>query len=484
MRRMWAASAAIVLCLALGGLPAAGQESSEQPSAASTTIGFTNVFQDDGFFSDIEAGAREAAAAAGVDLLVETAWGSPTTQANHVRGFIEKGVDAIIITPVDPDAIVASVEAANAAGIPLLAVDRTASGGTVASLIASDNVAGGRMAGEFLFETMGGAGKVVEIQGDMAVSSGARRSEGFQEALDAAPGITRVVQAPAYFEYGMALRATQQALEEDPDIGGVFAANLGMLYGAIEGVSAAGMEGQVRVVGFDTEPDILAMVKDGSIDATVAQQPRLMGQKAVEAAIAAAAGETVEPFIPIETILVTADNVDQFLAGEVVAAEAAQDEPATDPTALVTGSMLWQGTDPSQMEFSEEGPVDQPGSVGHGRGLKHTAAYEWSDSRLPSQGEGVTNFEAYGESGVAISSTWLLEGPDGYWTGPWSGYCDAQDRCRGLVVLTGHGAYEGLYAVLAERTPEEASRVRSVFEGGIYFGTMPPPPESLEPTTE
>ena len=89
-----------------------------------------------------------------------------------------------------------------------------------------------------------------------------------------------------------------------------------MLYGAVEGVAAAGRQGQVHVAGVDVDPDILGMVADGSIDATVAQQPRLMGQKAIEAAIAVLAGEPVEPFIPVETILVTADNVDQLMVGE------------------------------------------------------------------------------------------------------------------------------------------------------------------------
>ena len=280
--------------------------------AGGMTIGFTNYYPDGGFFTDIEQGAEEAAAAAGLDLLVETAWGDPSRQADQVAAFIASGVSAIIIVPIDPDSIVPAVEAANAAGIPVLAVDRTASGGTVSSLIASDNVASGRTAGEFLFEAMGGAGKVIEIQGDMAVSSGALRSEGFQEALDAAPGITRAVQAPAYFDYGMAYQATLRALEEDPDIGGVFAANLDMLHGAAQGVSAADRQGQVLVVGFDTDPDILGMVMDGSIDATVAQQPRLMGRKAVEAAIAVLEGEAVEAFIPVETILVTVENVARF----------------------------------------------------------------------------------------------------------------------------------------------------------------------------
>jgi ribose transport system substrate-binding protein len=211
---------------------------------------------------------------------------------------------------------VPSVEAANAAGIPVLAVDRAASGGAVVSVIASDNVAAGSMAAEALFEAMGGGGKVIEIQGDQAVSSGSLRSEGFHQALEAAPDVTLAVQVPADFDYVVAFQGTMEALTADPDIGGVFAANLDMLYGAVEGVAAAGRQGQVHVAGVDVDPDILGMVADGSIDATVAQQPRLMGQKAIEAAIAALAGEPVEPFIPVETVLVTADSVDQSMVGE------------------------------------------------------------------------------------------------------------------------------------------------------------------------
>jgi ABC-type sugar transport system substrate-binding protein len=186
----------------------------------------------------------------------------------------------------------------------------------ITSLVASDNVAAARMAGEALFDLMGGSGKVIEIQGDMAVSTGKDRSEGFGEALEAAPGITLAVQAPAHLSYRLASQATRDALEAEPDISGVFAANLDMLGGAAQAVAAAGKADQVRVVGFDTSPTILTAISDGSIDATVAQQPLLMGRQAVEAALAAVAGEPVEPFIPVETILVTADNVDQFVTGE------------------------------------------------------------------------------------------------------------------------------------------------------------------------
>ena len=337
MRKLWAASAAMLVCLALGGMPALAQESSGQPSATSTTIGFSSFYTDIDFFGDIRRGAQEAASTAGVELIALNAYGDPTMQADHLESFIADGVDAIIIAPVDPVAIVPSVEAANAAGIPVLAVDRTASGGMITSLITSDNVAAARMAGEALFEVMGGRGKVIEIQGDMDVSTGKDRSEGFKKALEAAPGITLAVQAPAYFSYRLASQATRDALEKDPDITGVFAANLDMLSGATQAVASAGMSDQVRVVGFDTSPTILTAISDGSIDATVAQQPRLMGQKAVEAALAVVAGEPVEPFIPVETILVTADNVEQFLTGEAVPAESPQGEAASSvPVAVDT----------------------------------------------------------------------------------------------------------------------------------------------------
>lgn len=320
MRGIRATVGAVLACLVIGVVPALAQDSSELPSespgtaTASTTIGFTNFYRGADFFGEIESGAREAADAAGVTLLAEDAYGDPSMQANQVEAFITNGVNAIIIVPIDPDAIVPSVEAANAAGIPVLAVDRTANGGTVASLIASDNVAGGRMAGEALFSAMGGSGKVIEIQGDMAVSSGSERSEGFQQALDAAPDIARVLQESAFFDYDLASQITQRGLAEDPAISGVFASNLDMLEGAALGVSRAGKQGQVKVVGFDTSPSILLGISSvGNIDATVAQQPRLMGRQAIEAAIRAAAGETIEAFIPIETVLVDADNVNQLV---------------------------------------------------------------------------------------------------------------------------------------------------------------------------
>ena len=318
MRTMRTVTATVsMLCLLLVAVPTTGQspgpaEPGAQGSSGGTTIGFTNLDSSYPFFAQIEAGLREAAAEAGIDLVAMDALNSTFMQSAQIDDFVADGVDAIIVVPVDAVAIVPAVMAAGQAGIPVLAVDRTANSQAVTSVIASDNVAGARTAGEVLFGAMGGSGKVVEIMGDLAVSTARQRSEGFQEALDAAPGITRSARGSAFWETAEAAAITTRALGRDSDIGGVFAAAGDMLEGAVWAVDAAGMTGQVKVVGFDTSLPILAAVRDGRIAATIAQQPRLMGRIALETAIAAAIGEPVAPFVPTDTILVTAETIDAF----------------------------------------------------------------------------------------------------------------------------------------------------------------------------
>lgn len=163
-----------------------------------------------------------------------------------------------------------------------------------------------------------------------------------------------------------------------------------------------------------------------------------------------------------------------------------------DGSTLVTGSVLYSGfpSDRPDITFSEDGTLGEDW-VGHGRGMVSDAGFEWSDPRLPKEARMVANFEAYGDprdgdvGAVAITSMWLGGDADGYWSGPWTGWCDAQDRCRGTVTLTGHGAYEGFYTILTERPQEEADgTVTKVFEGAILNGEMPPIPESMGPTAQ
>ena len=202
--------------------------------------------------------------------------------------------------------------------------------------------------------------------------------------------------------------------------------------------------------------------------------------------------------VGVATLALAASIIIPGLSGPdpAPAAPAASASPAPsatttrmDGSTLVTGSVLYSSMpgDRPDVTFTEDGTLGEDW-VGHGRGMVTDVGFEWSDPRLPKEATIVGNFEAYGDprdgdvGAVAVSNMWLVEGPDGYWTGPYTGWCDAQDHCRGTVALTGHGAYEGFYAILAEQPRAESNgRLKQTFEGAILAGEMPPIPESMEP---
>ena len=138
----------------------------------------------------------------------------------------------------------------------------------------------------------------------------------------------------------MAADITSRLIEANPDVTGLFAHNDDMALGAIRAIAEAGKEGQIKVVGFDASPGGLAAIEAGTMAGTIAQQPLLMGRMAVETAIKAASGQPVAWFIPVETTLVTADNVDEFQAGEAGAAGAAQSEEPDQGTTWPRLTML------------------------------------------------------------------------------------------------------------------------------------------------
>ena len=312
----------LLVVLALFAAACGGSEDTTTTSEGgaapgAVTIGFAISSFDNDFFVSLKDGVEKAAAAAGATVTISDAGGDAATQASQVEDFITQGVDLIMVNPVDSDAIVPSVEAANAAGIPVIAVDRGASGGDVASFVASDNVLGGTMAGEYLFELMGGAGEVLELQGIIGTSAAQARGEGFQIALDEAAGVTRVAQQTANFARDEGLTVTENLLQANPDAAGLFAHNDDMALGAVEAAAAAGRD--LIIVGFDAAPDALQAVADGTMAGTIAQQPVLMGELAVATALEVIAGGTVAPSIGVPVALVTPDNVNEFLGEDVAA---------------------------------------------------------------------------------------------------------------------------------------------------------------------
>ncbi len=275
------------------------------PDEGGVTIGLSLSTLNNPFFVTLKEGAEDAASAAGVTLVVIDSQDDPATEAANMDDLIQQGVDVILVNPTDADAIVPSIEKANEAGIPVFTIDRGANGGEIVSHIASDNVAGGRMAGEFLCEALGGEGKVVELEGIAGTSAARDRGQGFNDYMsEDCPGVEIVARQTANFNRAEGLTVFENILQAEPEIDGVFAHNDEMILGAIEAAEAAGRTG-ITFVGFDAVDDAVAAVEEGTLAATIAQQPSEMGRLGVEQALVYLNGGTVEAYIPVDLALVT-----------------------------------------------------------------------------------------------------------------------------------------------------------------------------------
>ncbi|MFG2571245.1 substrate-binding domain-containing protein [Streptomyces sp. NPDC048481] len=278
---------------------------------ANPRIGLALSTLNNPFFVQIQSGAKAEAKKLGVDLTVTDAQNDASQQANQLQNFTSSGYDSIIVNPVDSDAASNSVKAADKADIPVIAVDRGVNKATVDALVASDNVAGGELAARTVAEKLGGTGRIVILQGQAGTSAARERAEGFAKGLKAYPGIRVLAQQPADFDRTKGLDVMSNLLQAHPDVQGVIAANDEMALGAIKALgSKAGKS--VQVVGFDGTPDGLKAVEQGTLYASVAQQPSQLGKIAVDNALKALRGKKVEETVKVPVKVVTEANVAGF----------------------------------------------------------------------------------------------------------------------------------------------------------------------------
>ncbi|MGH2316745.1 ribose ABC transporter substrate-binding protein RbsB [Planococcus sp. SE5232] len=264
------------------------------------TIGFSISTLNNPFFVTLNEGAEAKAEELGATLTVVDAQDNASKQASDVEDLIQQEVDLIMINPVDSEAVAAAVESANAANIPVITVDRSAAGGEVVSHIASDNIAGGEMAGEHLVSIVGEGAQVAELEGVSGSSAARERGEGFNNV--AGDSLEVVAKQTANFNRSEGLSVMENILQANPDITGVFAHNDEMALGALEAIEASGKD--IAVVGFDANEDAVKAVEEGRLDGTIAQKPEMIGEMAVETAVQSLEGEEVEASIPVELELV------------------------------------------------------------------------------------------------------------------------------------------------------------------------------------
>jgi ribose transport system substrate-binding protein len=279
------------------------KDSAKEKKDDQLKIGLSISTLNNPFFVSLKEGAEKEAKSQGTEIITVDAQNDSAKQVSDIEDLIQKGVNVLIVNPADSDAIKAAIESANNANIPVITVDRSANGGTVVSHIASDNVAGGQMAGDFILEKLGKKGKVVELEGIPGSSAARERGEGFHKAIDAVADIQVVAKQAADFDRAKGLTVMENILQGNKDIQAVFAHNDEMALGALQALDAAGMK-DVIVVGFDATDDAVKAVHDGKMAATVAQKPAEIGQKGVQTAMKVFKKESVDKFVPVSLELI------------------------------------------------------------------------------------------------------------------------------------------------------------------------------------
>lgn len=265
--------------------------------------------QSNPFFVQVREGAETEAAALGVTLRVQDAADDPANQFNQLDNAMAAGSEVVIVNPTDSDAVAPAVKALNRADIPVIAVDRDSSGGTLASFVASDNVAGGRQAADALAAAVGGKGEILILQGIAGSSASRERGEGFRAGLQAYPGIHVVATQTAQFDRTQGLNVATNLLQAHPNVVGIFAENDEMALGALE---ALGTRTDVAVVGFDGTADGMNAVARGRMAATIAQQPAELGAQAVRQAKKILDGRPADRTVHVNVITVTHKNVKEM----------------------------------------------------------------------------------------------------------------------------------------------------------------------------
>jgi ribose transport system substrate-binding protein len=266
----------------------------------------------DEFYITMNCGAQEEAKKLGVSLDFQGPNEFDAAQQTPiVNAVAAKKPDAILIAPTDTKAMYAPIKQAADAGSKIVLVDTTLENSSLAaSQIASDNEGGGRSAAETLSKLIGGEGKVFVVNVKPGISTTDARAEGF-EAGAKELGLDYIGQEYSQDEPAKAASIVKSILAKNPDLKGIFATNLFSAEGAASGLREAGKLGDVKIVGFDAGPKQVEDLKEGLVQALIAQRPAQIGSLGVQQAVNALDDKPVKEKIGTGFVSITKDNLDQ-----------------------------------------------------------------------------------------------------------------------------------------------------------------------------
>ncbi|HEY1999705.1 sugar ABC transporter substrate-binding protein [Paraburkholderia sp.] len=304
-------AATLVLCAAaaLSGCsksdnsstPAASDAGAASSSAAAATpapagkvkVGFSIATLNNAFFVGLKAGVEKGAKDQGFDLVQTNANGDAQQQVNDAINLLSQGVTALVLNPIDSKAIIPAVEKANSMNIPVFMLDRGSDGGKVTSFVASDNVALGKTAADWIaqqLKTRYGSekGNVVDLIGLVGTTAATDREKGFSDEIAKYPDIKVVARQEGAFDQEKSLNAMTNILQKYPQIDAVFGANDDNTVGAEKAIDNAGRykplgdKEHIMVIGADGTAQALSAIRAGKQDATISQNPIEMAAKALD----------------------------------------------------------------------------------------------------------------------------------------------------------------------------------------------------------
>ncbi len=312
---------AMKLMGATAAMAGAGLLSGRANAADKVTIALIPGLTADGFYITMHKGAEAAAKAVGAELLYQGAaeW-NVSLQVPILDAIIAKKPGAIMIAPTDKVQLIKPLRKAYDAGITVVCVDTFIGNGVFQtgsgeadfpiSYIASDNVLGGRMAGRALAKAIGDKGKVYVSNVKPGVSTTDQREEGFKLEMKDHPNIQVLETQFNDDDANKAAAQVQAVMGRVPDLAGVFGANLFSASGTANGVKQAGKAGVVKIAGFDAPESVVALLKDGTFELTIAQHPAEIGYFGFITAFAHLTGNPVPAAIGTGFTVMTKENID------------------------------------------------------------------------------------------------------------------------------------------------------------------------------
>ena len=314
------------------GLAAVAATSLAAVPAAACTIALIPGLTTDAFYITMRKGAEMAAKAVGCELLFQGGPEfNPTLQVPVLQAVIARQPDAILIAPTDKQQLIAPLQQAVEAGIPVITVDTfiddgkyqdgSGPGDFPLSYIATDNILGGFLGGVALARSIGERGKVYVSNVKPGISTTDQREEGFKLAMRAYPNITVLDTQFNDNDANKAAAQVQAVFARNEDLAGVFGANLFSALGAADGVKALGKSGEIKVVAFDTPTRIVDDLKSGLIDFAIAQHPAEIGYFGVMSAFAVINGQSIPPAIGTGITVMDKDNVDDPAVAKFIYSE-------------------------------------------------------------------------------------------------------------------------------------------------------------------